>query len=256
MTSSGHANEFYVTLPSNASLHVFDNTTASYTTKLVQPIHLTGNWVVGLMGISIPWSFYNIRHEQEIIIQTEGKKRTQYNIKFPPGYYDSVPTLLESIPQMIETQEKEQALQEAKQKEDEKERLRIILDNLLKVTQLNKQLEAELNSGNDDDGEPELVADDPIDEDDATGSDDPRMLHYDYTRDRVYIKHRRYRKRHYVIGMTPALQNLLGFSNDPTVENHSIHYFPHSRRKRPLIVTIPAPFPCNLNYNIPSEINV
>jgi len=66
MTSSGHANEFYVKLPSNASLHVFD-TTASYTTKLVQPIHLTGNWVVGLIGISIQWSFYNIKQEQEII---------------------------------------------------------------------------------------------------------------------------------------------------------------------------------------------
>jgi len=88
---------------------------------------------------------------------------------------------------MIEIQEKEQTLQEAKQKEDEKERLRIILENLLKVTQLNKQLQAELNAGNDDDAETELVADDPNDEDYATGSDDPRMLHYDYTRDRVYI---------------------------------------------------------------------
>jgi len=57
MASSTEADEFYVTLPSN----VFNNnTTASYTTKLVQPIHLTEDWVVGLASVRIPWSFYNV----------------------------------------------------------------------------------------------------------------------------------------------------------------------------------------------------
>jgi len=259
MTSPEHADEFYVTLPSNASAHVFpNNTTASYTTKLVQPLHLVGDWVVGLTGISIPWSFYNIVRKEEIIIHTAGKKKTEYNIKFSPGYYDSVDTLLQSIPQLVEAEQRKYALKEAKEKEEEKERLRLLLQDLLKVTLLNKQLEAELSAN---DPEAKLAGDDPIipglkDEDDATAVDDPHMLHYDHTRNHVFIKHRRYRRRQYVIEMTPGLQNLLGFSNDPNVENHSIHYFPHSQRRRPMIVNIAAPYPCNLDYNIPSEINV
>lgn len=83
MLSQEQADEFYVTLPSNASINFFENKTSSYLTKLCQPIHLTGNWVVGLSALTIPLSFYNIENEEELIIQMRDKNTLQYNIKFP-----------------------------------------------------------------------------------------------------------------------------------------------------------------------------
>jgi len=131
--------------------------------------------------------------------------------------------LLESIPQTIKEQEREQTLEVAKEKEEENQRLRVALEGLLKITVMNKQLEAELGTADEHDAD--NVGDDPriSDVDIENAIDDPRMLHYYFTRNRVFIKHRRYPKRHYVIGMTPGLQNLLGFIQDPNVENHSIH---------------------------------
>ena len=82
------------------------------------------------------------------------------------------------------------------------------------------------------------------------------MLHYDSTRNQVIIKHRRYRRRQYVIGMTPGLQNILGFSNDPHVGTRAIHFYPIRRSRKPMVVTMVAQFQCNMVYDIPSEINV
>jgi len=240
-------NEFYVTLPSNASSHIFENTTASYTTKLCQPVHLTGDWVVGVTGITIPWSFYNLQHEEEIIIQTRGKKKTEYNIKFPPGYYDSVPRMLESIPRILQDQQHEQG---QKEKESENQRILTLLEKILKVTVFNNNHE---EGEEDDEG---FLLDEESNNDDATAIDDPVMLHYDSTRHQVFIKHRRYRRRQYVIGMTPGLQNIFGFSNDPDVSTRAIHFYPIHRSRRPMILTAVAPYSCNLEYNIPSEINV
>ena len=53
---------FYVALPSNASLAVFPNNTAtSYRVKLPQTIDLDGNWEVGLYSITYPHTWYNLQ---------------------------------------------------------------------------------------------------------------------------------------------------------------------------------------------------
>lgn len=59
------ADYFYVTLPSNSSLASFPgNKTYHFTTKLNKPIHLAGEWEVGLAEISYPQAWYNVRaHE-------------------------------------------------------------------------------------------------------------------------------------------------------------------------------------------------
>jgi hypothetical protein len=108
--SSKQVNEFYVTLPSNASINIFSaNKTSSFTTKLVSPIHLTGNWIVGLSSLSIPWSFYNIPQEENVVLQNDD---IQYDIKLSPGYYDSVESIINII-------NEDQKLTQQEQKEEE-----------------------------------------------------------------------------------------------------------------------------------------
>lgn len=52
---------FYVTLPSTASLHEFpNNTQSSYRTKLNTPLVLNGDWEVALSEICMPRSWFNI----------------------------------------------------------------------------------------------------------------------------------------------------------------------------------------------------
>ena len=42
---------FYVTLPSNASMDLYENVVSHYTTKLAYPIKLDGDWVVGISKV-------------------------------------------------------------------------------------------------------------------------------------------------------------------------------------------------------------
>ena len=54
-------NDFYLTLPSNASMKMYpDNTLAHYITDLPQRIDLTGEWECGLAEIQYPHTWYNI----------------------------------------------------------------------------------------------------------------------------------------------------------------------------------------------------
>jgi len=55
------ANNFYVTLPSNASMKYFpDNTQSNWITLMNPPIELTDDWEVGLSEIHIPTTWQNI----------------------------------------------------------------------------------------------------------------------------------------------------------------------------------------------------
>ena len=55
------ATDFYLTLPSNASMKMYpDNTLAHYITDLPRRIDLTGEWEYGLAEIQYPHTWYNI----------------------------------------------------------------------------------------------------------------------------------------------------------------------------------------------------
>ena len=55
---------FYVTLPSNGSMNVFpDNTVTEYKNKLPRPLHLDGEWEVGLVECTYPYSWFQICNE-------------------------------------------------------------------------------------------------------------------------------------------------------------------------------------------------
>ena len=57
--------DFYVTLPSNASMDYYKaNTLANFTTRLPNVIDLTGDWEVGLVEIQYPHNWYNVPAEE------------------------------------------------------------------------------------------------------------------------------------------------------------------------------------------------
>lgn len=71
--------DFYITLPSNASMNYFpNNTQSSYRTKLVSPLTLSGDWEIGLVEIFFPRNWFNIgSHNNNYIIYTESQKNVQ-----------------------------------------------------------------------------------------------------------------------------------------------------------------------------------
>ena len=55
------ATDFYLTLPSNASMKMYpDITLAHYITDLPRRVDLTGEWECGLAEIQYPHTWYNI----------------------------------------------------------------------------------------------------------------------------------------------------------------------------------------------------
>ena len=62
--ASDMAKSFYVTLPSNGSMNVFPgNTVTEYKNKLPRPLHLDGEWEVGLVECTYPYSWFQISEE-------------------------------------------------------------------------------------------------------------------------------------------------------------------------------------------------
>ena len=55
------ATDFYLTLPSNASMKMYpDNTLEHYITDLPQRIDLSGEWECRLTDIQYPYTWYNV----------------------------------------------------------------------------------------------------------------------------------------------------------------------------------------------------
>lgn len=82
-------NDFYVTLPSNASMQYFpQNTQSSYRTKLTSPLMLNSAWEVGLSEIFIPRNWFNIGdHNNSYTVYLKTRKSditttVQYQISF------------------------------------------------------------------------------------------------------------------------------------------------------------------------------
>lgn len=70
--------DFYVTLPSDASLEMFpENTQSSFRTKLSAPLMLTGDdWEVGLTEIFIPKTWYNVdKHNSAYSVTLDVEER-------------------------------------------------------------------------------------------------------------------------------------------------------------------------------------
>lgn len=78
---------FYVTLPSNASMDIYpENAISHYTTSLREPLDLTGSWEVGLVEISFPSRVENVDINSRIRTKWElpdnKKKPTKLIMKY------------------------------------------------------------------------------------------------------------------------------------------------------------------------------
>jgi len=91
--------EFYVTLPSNSSMNYFrDNSAAKFTTKLLQPIELDDeSWVVGLVEIIFPMSFFNVQKGRNSMLYTQKDNAVMEELKLNPGHYQSMDHLLQYV---------------------------------------------------------------------------------------------------------------------------------------------------------------
>lgn len=99
----------HLTLPSNSSLKKFpDNVTAEYTTALIGPLQLEGEWEVGLSEISFPHSFYGTRvtvagsaassgDNVDLIVFGGAGPQEGFAISIPPGVYKDGADFMEAL---------------------------------------------------------------------------------------------------------------------------------------------------------------
>ena len=93
------ATDFYLTLPSNASMKLHpDNTLAHYITDLPQRISMSGEWECGLAEIQYPHTWYNVREDDTWFYLNERipVARTPCT-KIEAGYYRSPDVLLDHV---------------------------------------------------------------------------------------------------------------------------------------------------------------
>ena len=66
------ATDFYLTLPSNASMKMYpDNTLAHFITDLPLRMDLSGEWECGMMRFQYPPTWYNVRGQDTIFYLNE-----------------------------------------------------------------------------------------------------------------------------------------------------------------------------------------
>ncbi|GIY85194.1 uncharacterized protein CEXT_30221 [Caerostris extrusa] len=88
---------FYLTLPSDSSLHYFpNNKISSFVTQLPSTITLDGLWKVGLAKIIYPHTWYNVNETNNMfgIDLGDGKLSTR---KLSPGSYETIPDILKTM---------------------------------------------------------------------------------------------------------------------------------------------------------------
>ena len=90
------ATDFYMTLPSNASMKLHpDNTLAHYITDLPHRIHLTGEWECGLAEIQYPHTWYNVTEADVWFFLSENDTTGRISsTKLSSGYYNDPLTLM------------------------------------------------------------------------------------------------------------------------------------------------------------------
>lgn len=96
--------DFYLTLPSNASMHTYPNNTLThYITTLPQRVNLSnGQWECGLSEVIYPHSWYNVRESDTwfgIALRNDDdeKEVDALKTKIESGYYHGPQNLIKAI---------------------------------------------------------------------------------------------------------------------------------------------------------------
>ena len=93
------ATDFYLTLPSNASMKMYpDNTLAHYITDWPQRIDLTGEWQCGLAEIQYPHTWYNVTEEDVwFFLGEKNPTGLTPSTKLASGHYKGPVTLMNRV---------------------------------------------------------------------------------------------------------------------------------------------------------------
>src|ERR1700733_11604337 len=105
---------FYLTLPSNSSMHYYpDNTVTHYTTRLANDISLSGDWEVGLVEIQYQHSWINLTEYEGRISYSRsidfglGKRSSiQKIIRLPRTYYETPAELVQVLNECLSDEDK------------------------------------------------------------------------------------------------------------------------------------------------------
>lgn len=95
---------FYITLPSNSSMHYYPNNTVTrYTTRLENGIALSGDWEVGLVEMQYQHTWFNLERGEGRVtyaqaVELNSKPTMMQNtMRLTPGHYDSPAVLIQAI---------------------------------------------------------------------------------------------------------------------------------------------------------------
>ena len=88
---------FYLTLPSNASAHIYrNNQSSNYTTNFPKPIELSEAWEVGLSEITYPHFWYNINDKDRDFYCKKLSEPAKL-IKVKKGFYRTVDRIVSEL---------------------------------------------------------------------------------------------------------------------------------------------------------------
>lgn len=95
---------FYMTLPSNSSrVYYPNNTLTRYTTRLITPIALSGDWECGLCEFTFPTTWHPKEKSNKMSVTFKrdptGRKIEEHTVEFPinPVYYSNIESLVQHI---------------------------------------------------------------------------------------------------------------------------------------------------------------
>jgi len=100
------ASDFYLVLPSNASMHLHpNNTLTNFVTTLPRHVNLRGEWECGLAEINYPHNWFNVTKEDGVmeiqpapgIVSEHGARGNASLTYIDAGYYDRPELLIEAI---------------------------------------------------------------------------------------------------------------------------------------------------------------
>lgn len=92
---------FYLTLPSNASAHIYSkNQSSNYTTNFPKPIELSEAWEVGLSEITYPHSWYNIKDKDRDFYCKRISEPAKL-IKIKKGFYRTVDRIVSELNELL-----------------------------------------------------------------------------------------------------------------------------------------------------------
>lgn len=107
--------EFYVTLPSNASMQDFpENSVSSYFVRLEKPLRLEGKWIVGMVEMHYPNSWDNVTDGRIIVNQKATNSAIVVFAK--TGRYRTEEELIEEIRQQLSAHKIENSIQFSRDK--------------------------------------------------------------------------------------------------------------------------------------------